>query len=459
MIPIGRPRLGCLSVLSILVVILAALLFIQTPNEYTNSDGIVHQLDESSNPLNGKNALDSTVSTESEPLSKGQGTKKAVCTLAKVNKPPSLPIFLTFPILRECKEVNILERILSKVRSSFSILLLESDYGEKVDTILDEPKSSIKDANRVILTQWLKGKGRKPVTWRTLIDILNSVELRTLATDIEGSCEPSVLDIPTQSYPFGHVMQLAETRKKVYRRLNPVEPSQKLLNNLGDISFDLPFVMPQLSSGIDFNDVLAELEIGSRLLVTGRPGVGKSTLTRYAAKMWANTSLLHHCQLLIRVPLYDTIDTLETLLVKYLGCKETLVGEEIENSNGEGVCFLLDSFDEYRGNHRQDFILNLLKSGSEYHVLPNSTIIMTSRPEAVNDIRKYFNRAIEISGFDSQHVYSYISQLRSPENETIAATLVKNPNAELMCFTPLHLTMMVRLAYNYTLSMSRTALG
>ena len=132
MIPIGRPRLGCLS---ILVVILAAVLYrclIQypTPNEYTNSDGIIHQLEESSNPLSGKNALDSTVSTESEPLNKG--IKEAACTLAKVNEAPSLPIFLTFPVLRECKEVNILERILSKVRTLFGILLLDfedSDSG------------------------------------------------------------------------------------------------------------------------------------------------------------------------------------------------------------------------------------------------------------------------------------------------------------------------------------------
>ena len=312
MIPVGRPQLGCLSVVSILVVILAALLFIQTPNEYTNSDSIVHQLDESSNPLSGKNALDSTVSTESEPLSKGQGIKKAVCTLTKVNKPPRLLLFLTFPIMRKYKEVNILERIGSRVCRTFGILLLETDDGEKVDTILFKQKDDIEQANRVILTQWLKGKGRKPVTWRTLIDVLNSIGLSTLATDIEGSCEPSVLDIPPQWYPFDHVMQLAETLGEVYSGLNPVDPSQNLLNNLGYISFNLPFVMPQLSSGIEFNDVLTELEVGSRLLVTGRPGVGKSTLTRYAAKMWANKSLLHRCQLLIRVPLYDTIDTLET---------------------------------------------------------------------------------------------------------------------------------------------------
>ena len=61
---------------------------------------------------------------------------------------------------------------------------------------------------------------------------------------------------------------------------------------------------------------------------------------------------------------------------------------------------MLDSFDEYRANHRKDFILNLLENGSDDQVLHNSTVIMTSRPEAVNDIHKYFNREIEIKGFE-----------------------------------------------------------
>ena len=110
---------------------------------------------------------------------------------------------------------------------------------------------------------------------------------------------------------------------------------------------------------------------------------------------------------------------------------------------------MLDSFDEYRchhGNHRKDFILNLLKNGSDRQVFPNSTVIMTSRPEAVNDIRKYFNRELEIKGFESGNLQTYTKKLRFLLNETIAATLENNPHIKLMCSTPLHPTMLVRLA-------------
>ena len=38
--------------------------------------------------------------------------------------------------------------------------------------------------NQEILEQWITGKGEEPVTWATLVEVLQDVELTELASDI-----------------------------------------------------------------------------------------------------------------------------------------------------------------------------------------------------------------------------------------------------------------------------------
>ena len=47
----------------------------------------------------------------------------------------------------------------------------------------------LNDAERInieILKQWLTGRGKQPVTWATLIEVLHDIKLSTLANDIEA---------------------------------------------------------------------------------------------------------------------------------------------------------------------------------------------------------------------------------------------------------------------------------
>ena len=396
--------------------------------------------------LNNKDSPNKVLPTEHHNLYQGN---QITCNLTPVSEPPSLPLLLRFHSLRECKDINIPERIGTYFKT-FGIFLLEDVGGQKVNIIQYEMKDRVVEVTVKIFQKWLNGEGSKPVTWATLIDILEKSSLHTLSKDIKESCENSVMNIPFEGYTFGIIARLAEPLRNIYRKIDPIDPTQNLLNNLGTLSFNLPFIMPKLSIDEEFDDLLADLRIGSRLLITGRPGVGKSTLTRYAAKMWADKLLLVHCQLLVYIPLLTTIDTLDTLIkVNTYGVVDQstrlLVTEEISSSMGKGICLLLDSFDEYmrQRDKRMDYIFKVL----EQNILPELTIIMTSRQEAVTDIRKYFHpHVVEISGFNSKQIQSYIAKLPLPLNVAIAATLEKNPRAKFMCSTPLHLTMMVRLA-------------
>ena len=54
----------------------------------------------------------------------------------------------------------------------FGILLLEDDDGDLITAIEKEQGKSASDINRQVFRLWLKGNGRQPVTWATLVAVL-----------------------------------------------------------------------------------------------------------------------------------------------------------------------------------------------------------------------------------------------------------------------------------------------
>ena len=54
------------------------------------------------------------------------------------------------------------------------------------------------EINMEILQKWLSGRGKQPVTWVTLVEVLHDIELSTLASDIETVICPGR---PVSRYP------------------------------------------------------------------------------------------------------------------------------------------------------------------------------------------------------------------------------------------------------------------
>ena len=132
------------------------------------------------------------------------------CNFTKVGEPPSLPLLLHFPTLRECKEVSIPERIGTYFKQ-FGIFLLEDVGGQKVNIIQYEMKDRVIEVVIQIFQKWLNGEGSKPVTWATLIHILKKSSLHTLSDKIKESCDISVMNIPFEGYTFVNIIpRLAE---------------------------------------------------------------------------------------------------------------------------------------------------------------------------------------------------------------------------------------------------------
>ena len=82
-------------------------------------------------------------------------------------------------------EINISQKIGVNYHQ-FCVFLLEDDNAVRIRSIAHKHKNDAEQINMEILEEWIKGRGKQPVTWKTLADVLHSIELNTLAGDIEA---------------------------------------------------------------------------------------------------------------------------------------------------------------------------------------------------------------------------------------------------------------------------------
>ena len=96
----------------------------------------------------------------------------------------TLPHFINFPL--SSGKVNLAEEIGTDYKN-FGTLLLEDKKGKKVDAIEKKQDRDSERINKDIVQQWLRGKGRQPVTWDTLVAVLEDIKLLALAKQIKGA--------------------------------------------------------------------------------------------------------------------------------------------------------------------------------------------------------------------------------------------------------------------------------
>ena len=81
------------------------------------------------------------------------------------------------------RRINIPQEVSTKY-SQFGFLLLEDSNGARVRTIEHKHQRDAEQINMEILQQWISGRGRQPVSWETLTEVLRDVELGDLASEI-----------------------------------------------------------------------------------------------------------------------------------------------------------------------------------------------------------------------------------------------------------------------------------
>ena len=96
---------------------------------------------------------------------------------------PTLPELLTLKT-SSGSTVNIVEQIGTRY-SILGPLLLDDDTGAVTSAIFNQHRDNAVAINQEIVTRWLQGQGKKPVTWSTLTDVLKEVGLSELSQMIQ----------------------------------------------------------------------------------------------------------------------------------------------------------------------------------------------------------------------------------------------------------------------------------
>ena len=96
---------------------------------------------------------------------------------------PTLPSLLEFP--GKNGNINFAEKIGNN--GTFRILLLDDQDGSKIDAIRTEYRDKADTINLEVLSQWIKGRGKKPVNWSTFAKVLRNSGDNSLAEIVESS--------------------------------------------------------------------------------------------------------------------------------------------------------------------------------------------------------------------------------------------------------------------------------
>ena len=68
----------------------------------------------------------------------------------------------------------------------FGLHLLDDPNGTRIRNLELEYRQNAERINTEILQEWATGRGKKPVSWQTLTEVLRDIELHVLASEIEA---------------------------------------------------------------------------------------------------------------------------------------------------------------------------------------------------------------------------------------------------------------------------------
>ena len=205
-------------------------------------------------------------------------------------------------------------------------------------------------------------------------------------------------------------------------------------------------------------DQILESEKGNLKLVLleGAPGIGKSTLAWELCRKWDEFSCMAKYKLVILLRLREQsvqmISNLSQLFFSYEGKDKSSLEEEVFKSQGSGLLFILDGFDELpKTLQMEGYLLNLIRGT----VLPESTVLVTSRPSATAKLLTTCSpqKRIEILGFTQESVEAYATSVFSSEPEVLKKFITyisayNNPAINSLMYIPLNAAIIIQIYRN-----------
>ena len=219
------------------------------------------------------------------------------------------------------------------------------------------------------------------------------------------------------------------------------------------------------------------------VLVVGRPGIGKTSLTTKMGRLWASGEAFdedENYKVVFLVKFRRFNDGAKLSLRELLAGAETVqclddsVWEFVQNESTK-VLLIFDGLDEYSRkeemNTQEDYKNNveekmpisvLYKKLAEGKLLRGASILATTRPTAVKYVNHVnFQRTVEILGFTSENVEDYVekfTQGNSKTKEKMWEHIKSNINLFSFCYVPMNCFLICHCLLQIILSESSQAL-
>ena len=179
---------------------------------------------------------------------------------------------------------------------------------------------------------------------------------------------------------------------------------------------------------VEYTDAFGKYERRALVLVEGRPGSGKTTLAHKIAKDWANGKVLQNVCLVLLISLRKDQEKSEIFQTVFQSQSEVFQ-RKLEETSGDGVCFILDGYDEYSPRHGDKSVINQL---IKKIYLPLAMVIVTSRPVATVTLRPKATRRVEILGFTKKIFNEFVSSY--PFESFVNSEMVNLTKSNLMTY-------------------------